>query len=420
MATIRVSKRNGWVRVVAALSGALTIVLGLPVLHAVDTSWGLALDGNAVTALEDAPPEAGGAVTGWLRSRVVLSGDPVAPRRFLDLALQGRFQYTSDLQFLDLETLRLRGQWDAIAGTDGVLRTQTGRFRVVDRSSAVLDHPLDGAGVDLSWRSLRVSATAGYSGWLLNAVSRVRMTDQDVLDQQNEDLHFAPGRIIGIARISLPEFMRRQTFDLELTGQRDLRDAAAADRLDTGYLTIALTGPVVPRVYYDVVVTAMAAADEMTPAAHARGSFWITGGAAVPMRVSASVGWASGRSAVTAPFVPITRDAVGSILLLPVQNVVQGQLALSVRPASFLQVSTDATVFLIGSSRLPDLAGVNPAAESGLIGAELTGRMAIRPTSDLGVGVTAASFFPATGSWGIFNEGVTNQARLGVEVSLGL
>lgn len=402
------------------VAATCTLLCSAAAVHAVDTTWGVALDGSYLAPFDDASPEAGGAVTAWLRSRLVLDGDPVAPRSFVDLAVQGRYQYAGDEQILDLETLRLRGQWGDTGLGGAVLRTSAGRFRFRDRTGIVLDHPLDGGSVAASWQAVRVHLSGGYSGLQLNAVSRVRMSEADVVEQQAREQHLAPARIIGIAGVSFPEIMGRQTLDLEVIGQKDMRDAADDERIDTGYLTVALTGPVIPRVYYDLTATGMVDPRADHPAVKGMASLWAVFTGAVPLRITTTVGWASGRSDGTASFIPVSRDAVGSILALPMQNIALGRAALSVRPVQFLQVSADATAFFIGSARLPDIADVNPAAESGLIGMEYTGRIALRPTSDVGVGLSIASFFPATGTRGVFNEGVPHQGRLGVEVSLGL
>ncbi len=145
-------------------------------------------------------------------------------------------------------------------------RTRIGRFNAADPTGEVLRHPLDGVRLGFGWPGLELDLTAGYTGLLQQPVGSVSLSKLDQEDD-DEEVIFAPARLIGQIHASMPELFLGQSIDVALLFQEDLRDPDDNDLIDPGvdtaeptrgglvdtqYAVLSFNGPIQGNLYYTV------------------------------------------------------------------------------------------------------------------------------------------------------------------------
>ncbi len=410
----------------AALWLLLFLFIAMPVA-ALESTWGVTIDGSTELSYADhrADNDPAYAATAALWSRSLF---PLGIDRSIELTAQGSYTWTDDRPYLfDVDILRAAGRIPGALGPDSVLRFTAGRFRLRDTTGIVLGHTVDGAQVRIGYPSLRVRAAAGYTGLLLNPVSDIRMTFADLADGGDDDEFFGPRRIVGLAEVTLPELYLRQTVTTGLTGQFDLRDAADDETtLNTIYISLAVAGPLLGNVYHTLSGTVMVGKSELDGDSEA-----LTGAMGdariryyredrLSSRIGLGLTWASGNGGDLDRFVPISRSTAGTILTLPVENILRGTVSYSIRPVP--RVQTECSLgwyFLAEKKDLHETTGISSDPDGRWLGTEVTGKVSARISSDLGLSITGGVFAPSSGDNGAFTVARGAEYLLRVEVSAG-
>ncbi|TVR75623.1 MAG: hypothetical protein EA427_00085 [Spirochaetaceae bacterium] len=404
------------------------IALLLPgALAAFETTWGVTLDGSAGFSYAGHQDENDPSYTItsaiWSRSLFALGLD-----RSIELLAQGSYTWTDDRPYLfDVDLLRAAGRYPGLLGPTSVVRATAGRFQFRDTTGIVLNHVADGMQARVNYPGLRTRAAIGYTGLLLNPVSDIRMTMADLADGGDDDELFGPRRIVALGEVSFPEVYLRQTVTVGLTSQFDLRDADDDEAtLNTGYLSLALAGPLVANVYHSLSGTVMFGKGELGDdsenltglMADARIRYYRED--LLSSRIGLGLTWASGAGDDLDRFVPISRSTAGTILNLPVENLLRGEVSYSIQPVP--RVQTEYTVgwfFTADKDDRPETIGVQPQPDGRWLGTEVTTRVSARITSDLGLSVTGGVFAPSSGDNGVFTNTREAEYLLRIDVSTG-
>ena len=369
---------------------------------------------------------------------------PIGTESRLDFAIQGSYNWSSGQVFANLDLARMDGLHPFVLGESSVLRTRSGRFRVADPSTFVINAPVDGLSVRLEYPAVRMELTGAYTGLQLNPVSNVRMTQADLLEENDDSATFAPPRAVGIVAIEFPELFARQTVSAAVIGQYDLRDAAnSQETLSSGYAVFGIRGPLFGGLYHDVFGIATQGMWEQ--GGQSESYFGYLGSARLRLflpdffasRVSLQAVYSSqddGDDSVAFEnrYRPISRNRVGTAVSVALENLLYGELSYSLRPfvrsdslqAQRVQVQLAGRTYFTTSDRP---AALDPRTEGGStypgfeadptgrhIGTEGVVRLNARPFSDLGLGATVGLFVPTVGDPGVFtnDRGIQFLSRL--------
>ena len=390
-------------------------------------TWGVTIDGSADFSyaghLDENDPAYALTTALWSRSLFPLGED-----RSIELTAQGSYTWSDDRDYLvDVDLLRARGRFPGLFGPDSVVRATAGRFRFRDTTGIVLNHVLDGMQTRVNYPGVRTRFAAAYTGLQLNPVSDIRMTPADLADSGDDDEFFGPRRIVGVAEVSFPEAFLRQTVTAGVTGQFDLRDADDEEvTFNSGYFSLAAAGPVAGNLYHDLSGTAMVGRSDLDGDTDDHVGFLLNGRLRyfredrLSSRIGAGVTWASGTGDDVDRFIPISRSTAGTIVSVPVENLIRTDLSYSFRPSEKIQVGYNVGWFFTGhEDDLPQSALVDPDADGRWIGTEVVARVSARLTSDLGLAVTGGIFAPSSGENGIYDDAREAEHLLRVELSTG-
>ncbi|SIQ89898.1 hypothetical protein SAMN05920897_11783 [Alkalispirochaeta americana] len=392
-----------------------------------ERTWGINLDSSSSFSQadhkEDNDPDHTVTAALWIRSLLVLSRD-----RSVEMIAQGSYTWSDDREYLfNVDTLRATGRFPGLLGETSMVRATAGRFHLRDTTGLVLSHVADGLQLRVSYPFARLRLAGGYTGLLLNPVSDIRMTETDLTESDDDDTFFGPARLLGVAEITFSDLPRRQSLSAAVTAQKDLRDADDDETtFDSLYATIALSGPLAGNLYHSLSGTVMAGsaeADSTTKSslgflAEARLRYYRE--ALAGSRLGANFTWASGDEGGADRFVPITRGTAGTILDLPLEDILRGEIFYSFRPFPGIQPSLTVGWFFLASDERPQTPEVDTDSDGRFLGTEVVGRLVARPVSDLGIQLTGGAFFPASGSSGVFTSDRKTEYLLKIEISTSL
>ncbi|TVQ26135.1 MAG: hypothetical protein EA383_06300 [Spirochaetaceae bacterium] len=369
---------------------------------------------------------------------------PIGTESRLDFAIQGSYNWSSGQVFANLDLARMDGLHPFILGESSVLRTRVGRFRVADPSTFVINAAVDGLSVRLEYPAVRMELTGAYTGLQLNPVSNVRMTQVDLVEENDDSATFAPPRAVGIAAIEFPELFARQSVSVAVIGQYDFRDAASTqDTLNSGYAVLGVRGPLFGGLYHDVFGIATQGVWEQGN--QSESYFGYLGSVRLRLflpeffasRVSVQAVYSShddvdASSGFENRYRPISRNRLGTAVSVALENLLYGELSYSLRPfigsdsaqAQRVQVQLAGRTYFTtsdspaaldprteGSAVYP---GFDPEPTGRHIGSEGVLRLNARPFSDLGLGATVGLFVPSVGDPGVFtnDRGIQFLSRL--------
>ena len=320
-------------------------------------------------------------------------------------------------------------------GSRSVFRGTVGRFRLADTTRTVLFHTVDGGEFALSVPLMRVRTAAGYTGFILNPVSNVRMSAADAADSGDDDVFWGPRRMIVLGEVSFPDAFVRQTVTVGYIGQWDLRDAdedEAEDTLDSQYIGATIGGPIAPGLFYDVAFYASPSTRNIGSESENDTGILLTGRVRYfrsdwnSSRIALSGGIVSGAGDNEDNFYTISERQAATVSGIPLRNVGYGALSYGVRPfggaslRSFRDIQTTVTgrsIFRMSTEQPVDSFGANATDDGRYVGTEATLQVGWRILSDLGTSVTGGMFFPGTGSSGAFNDERKPEYLLRVQVS---
>jgi len=329
-----------------------------------------------------------------------------------------RFEYDQDededtLHILNLEMLRLHAGFPLLFGPGSSLDLSAGRFRFRDPTGRIWNHTADGASFELRFPRWWLQTAGAYTGLLLNEVSDIRMTPTDSEEQSDRDEYFGPQRAIGLVRLRLPELIGRQSFTAFVVLQFDLRDPDDQEEtLNTQYYGLRLAGPIEPvrGLYYD----AFGAAALGQLVQQGGGESEITAGLygarlryfRERLRFSRILlEWLHVSGSEEQEFVAINAPATGLAFSPELSNLMLATLGYSLRPftnsaspaLAAVQTGLSARTFLrssVESGAVDVPADLIDDDDARYLGTELELRLAMRPTSELGLVFTNAMFFP--------------------------
>ncbi len=341
--------------------------------------------------------------------------------RTVRLATEGSYRFEYDqgddddpLHILNLDLLRLSAGLPMLFGPGSALELSAGRFRFNDPTRVVWNHAGDGLSVSVGFPRWSARVSAAYTGLLLNAVSDIRMTPTDALEEDDTDQTLGPQRIIGLAGLAFPELVQRQNLTLFGILQFDLRDPDQGEEtLDTQYVGAVIDGPVeITRgLYYSVF------------AIKGFGTWDVEGGedesissGAYGARLRlfrerlrysrASVEWlhASGGGSMDA-FTVINDPATGFTFSPGLADLMLASAGYSLRPLSNTTTSVAAGIrtgltvrsFLrstTGADGVFSAPGLDTESDARYVGSEGELRITLRPTRELGFAFTNGVFFP--------------------------
>lgn len=376
---------------------------------------------------------------------------PAGELSTIDLSIQGSFNWSTGLTYVDLDLARVRGRHPELFGASSVVETTVGRFRFQDPSALVFNHTADGASVQLGYPAVRLRLGAAYTGLLLNPVSSVRMTGIDLSEEDDEDELFGPERVVGHAELTFPEVIAGQTIVTGTVGQLDMRDPDGGEQtVNSGYALLGVRGPLLGNLYHDIYgVGSMGTREQNSDSEDYLGYL---GSARLRLflpklaasRISVRGIYAS--RADSDPddlagggdgYLPIARTRLGTVISLPLQNLLFGELSYSLRPfsdsesdsARRFQVRVAGRAFFTTSNRPVvidpatdtldngDVIGIDDDPNGNFIGTEALLRLNMRVLSDLGLGATVGMFFPDTGDTGVFTDDRAPQFLTRLELS---
>jgi hypothetical protein len=186
----------------------------------------------------------------------------------LGASLDSEPLFAADLEKLYVQRNRVFSPDNDQPGGLVGMTTRFGRFLISEPTGLVMSHPVDGAAFIVNYANFELYAGAGYTGLMNKEFSSVSLSLSDSVDDEDDDVYFGPGRLLGTLRLSVPEILLGQNVALALAVQEDLRnpddvlqiddisddttEEKAGGLLDTQYGILALDGPLgLPGLFYN-------------------------------------------------------------------------------------------------------------------------------------------------------------------------
>jgi hypothetical protein len=313
-----------------------------------------------------------------------------------DLTLDAQVSYLNTnepLNQVDVDVLTLSGS-RVLSGT-GVVSWVAGRQQVSDPTALVLSHKADGVSATLGTPLLTASVRGAYTGLLLKPESNLNMSAADLVDDGDDDVYFAPKRLVVGGELSFPEVWARQTPLVFFLAQFDLRSDSSA-RVSTQYSGVKVSGPLAGVLYWDAAGVLETGRDEAADAT----LLGLLGTAGVRYydpklayaRVEVRGLYASGSQGSFDGFLPISAPTLGLAYAPPLSDLMGGQGSVSVKPLFRSGVAVLESVQLYVDAMVV-LTAVDPAYSGTLVE---TG-MRARPFSDLGLALKYGVWLPDGG-----------------------
>ena len=347
--------------------------------------------------------------------------------------------------FFDLNYFKIENK------SASLLNYTLGRFSSSDFSGYIFRSKMDGASIALNMPSFILTGNAGYTGFLFNSGSTVKMTiaDQTGINYDWIAQDFAAPRIVGSLQAFFPGLFLDQDLKTEVWTQFDMRkesDLITGKKLDTQYYGLTLSGPLVSSLYYDsFAYFETGQAHSGIGADYTVLSFMGSAGlryyiekflySKISFRFLYSLGDADFTSSFTegntagdsTTFVPVSRKSLALVFSPELGNIFFTSLSYSLKPLSNMRnralkkVQLELTDFNFFRSckGLISESGINSSSTSLYLGTEIDGTVNYRPFSDLGVSLSSGVFIPNNGTDGAFDtsKSVEFLARLGVSFS---
>ena len=252
----------------------------------------------------------------------------------------------------------------------------------------MLSHAADGLSATLGTPALRATVRAAYTGLLLKPEANLSMSAADAADEDDDDVYFAPRRLLAGAEIALPEAFARQTPLLFFLAQFDLRDDSDS-RIHTQYTGARISGPVAGKLYYDASLMVESGKDEV--ADEALLALFATAGVRwfgpLASRLELRGLYGSGTDGDLDAFLPISAPTLALAWAPPLGDLLAGEASASVKPFSgspaleSLQLHARALILLTA---------VDPEYRGTLV----EGGVNARPTSDFGLALKGGLWLP--------------------------
>jgi len=337
----------------------------------------------------------------------------------LDLTAQGSYRYTAERPYIvDLDLLRFTGLFSAAMGEGTAVELKAGRFNFSDATKLILDQTLDGVQVSLLFSGFQVRLAGGYSGFLLNPSSNVRISADDWLEVTDNSVFFGPTRLMAQALIG------SDGFALQALAQFDMRGDTGGEIINTQYLGIAGTPRLGANFYLDYNLTASygqsTVGNKTTNLISALSGLGVRFYAEklAASRAHARVMYATGFTPVVLlledfsveDFRPISQPTIGLAFSPRLANLLYLDVGYSFRPffsnpssiLSKIQPLVGARIFLrdpvpllvTGTPADILVNDLNPSSTALYLGTEIEAGVLARIFSDLGLSVRGGVFLP--------------------------
>ena len=365
--------------------------------------WGVTLDnfttinysGGDDTALSQRNKAAVWAETRWVsenNNRFILSG-------------QGSFLYTNEpLYLFDIDRLVLRARFPGLLGEATVADASFGRFRFMEPTGLVMNHPADGVSFMSDHGEVRWGFSLGYTGLLLKPEAGIEMSSEDTADKTDEGVYFAPRRLLQIGELTFPRLPGRQSLTVAAVAQQDLRglfDDDTADDFHSLHGLLSLSGPipVTPGVYYNLdagLSYDISDMDNMEKqlAFMGRGRLRYF-----------NEGWGYSRFALgllftSEDFFAVSTPSLAVVHAPALDNLLRVTFDYSARPWGNRMAPALRNLMFTTAGRLfftPLDSSGDDAAGAGYQGAEIEAGISVRPAVDLGFAMKGGVFIPQEG-----------------------
>ncbi len=353
------------------------------------------------------------------------------------------WSYTPNF-YADFDQFDLTGTFQDLPGPR-LLQFRLGRFFYADPSLRIVAQNLDGLQLLLTYPWAEFQATAGYTGFINKYYADPLMSKDDYSDYLSNTNLFASPRLISALSVSFPEIFLRQTPELTMITQTDLRPLfqslptegtstqlppGQGGAVDTQYFGAKLSGPLgLSNLYYAASgylgTGRLLTWENVSTAVSLSGTAYV----AEPMLselVDASLMyfapqwghssltvryvWASGSdtqttyfegntSGTATAFLPINGEPLGLVFTPQASNLSTFELAVTAKPFAeqsgllkSLEPSLNAFFYSKPTAGPVSVLQTNPALAAGFLGTEVDASLNWRPTSDLGLSVQYGFF----------------------------
>ncbi len=367
---------------ILAVSLALLAAAGL--VSAVDVDYGASID--SATTYGDRPSTT---EDEWEQRLKVAAWVAVDFSPQLTLDAQVSYLFTNEpLHLVDVDFLTLSCTRPLAA--DKVLSWSLGRQVWSDPTALILDHRADGLSATLGTPLLRANLKAAYTGLVLKPDANVSMSAADLADKDDDDVFFAPSRVLAGVEVAFPELFSRQTPLLFFLAQFDLRDESS-ERINTQYSGAKISGPVAPGLYYDAALVLESGRNEATDEAllGLLGSAGARYFGPLASRFELRMLYGSGADGSLDAFLPVSAPTLALAWAPPLGNLMAAEASASVKPLTASPTTALRTLQLFARTLLL-LTAVDPEYRGTL----LEGGVNARPTSDLGLALKGGLWLP--------------------------
>ena len=352
----------------------------------------------------------------------------------LVLSAEGSFVHADDRDYLvDLDRLRLSMTRPGALGGAGTFAAAFGRFAFRDPTAQILNSPADGVRFGFRFSTWELELWGGYTGLLLNPVSRIRLSAADRAEESDDDQLFGPQRVLAQAELRFPDIAARQVLSLSAVAQWDLRDASGGeDTVDSQYGALLVAGPLSRNLYHTSFVGMglfQAAEDQIGLFGGSRMRYlreeWLGS------RFTLSMLYTSGPQGEIGAFVPITQPPIGRVFQPRAGNVSTASAGYAMRPwirsssvpARAIEFSAGGRAFFRSSDEgsvegggLLTAGTLTPAGSERYLGSEVEWGVRARPLPDLGFALTGGVFVPGS----VFGDEAGPEYLGRLELSLAL
>ncbi|MCL2480490.1 MAG: hypothetical protein FWF38_02130 [Spirochaetaceae bacterium] len=308
-----------------------------------------------------------------------------------------------------------------------------GRFFQSEFTGNVFSHRLDGAQFDLAFSRLNLMLGAGYSGLLLKPVSSLNNSKADMVDNSDDDIKFAPKKVIINLGASFPEIIPSQQLDFSVVTQIDMRskdlieDNDPADKegkggkFNTVYFGLGLSGALTGSFIYDIYgYLQLAKSLSLIEAEYLYKNqiAFLVGGSVSYLnkdfyfsKITASFMYASGdddsasvydgnTNDNNSQFIPVSESVTGIIFAPILSNLLRAGLEYSVKPFSsrvmknFQIAISGAAYFKATEGAVSENRVSTGYSSEKYLGTEAMLTFNLRPFSDFGITAAGGAFFP--------------------------
>lgn len=314
-----------------------------------------------------------------------------------------------------------------------------GRFFQSEFSGNVFAHKMDGLFISLGIPLGNFSLGIGYTGLLMKAEAKFDQTSADFIDDDDNDLIFAPKKLIANLSASFIDIFPAHQLDIAILGQYDLRtgtkikdgDPITKDgdiRFNSLYAGIGLSGVAASVFVYNLFFYYQfgnSLSEEDTTYKSSFHSAFLAGvnlnyilNKFLFSKFSLSALYASGDNdigSVTAgvskkgnntQFIPITTSSTGLLFDPNISNLIKTSFEYSLKPFSSLSnkvmkeflASIKGTAYFKTTDSEVSEATIWLAEGEKYLGTEVILNIGFRPVSDFGISLAGAVFIPNSSS----------------------